>query len=458
MVIQQSLYSHTAWVEEISLSEKRAEMLTPSSGNLPPDQQESEKEVSLNECYLATTTWRMRSVSSESVFEYATALRLRTIVENIQLLESTMSQEMEAAEIEDVLRNKASEWFTFPESIETTDHFSAVWTWLRTALTSQQKRLEHTWQEPGVLGLKLQPLREQEGDVLHGCVVVSVDSQGLPENLLGMDICEINGIKINFQTYHDILSLITTAKRPLNIKFRKLSEENEKYLAYFSSPLSSARFMLPEVPGPCTVKEEEATSTSTETEIVNVLEKKEVSPKTEIEESVISACLENERENIYHAENNKDPLLGWKDPEKKKGGIIVTKRDGGGNVYGYMGRCKVLATAEQIMAAIHDPTVTAPAVTECLDTISDPWMAEEKVKATRSNIYLEWIDPRVNMPIIAPISKRDFVVGSHSAYVPGVAKDPKGMLFPCTLRVLSLFIIEGQEEAQGRASFEAFQN
>ena len=41
-------------------------------------------------------------------------------------------------------------------------------------------------------------------------------------------------------------------------------------------------------------------------------------------------------------------------------------------------------------------------------------------------IVVEWVDPAVALPAIVPVSKRDFVVGTHAVYLPHGGKDTEG--------------------------------
>lgn len=130
---------------------------------------------------------------------------------------------------------------------------------------------------------------------------------------------------------------------------------------------------------------------------------------------ILQSCLENEAAVLYLSQNYKKE--GWGNAEKKKGGINILKKDCGGKAYGYMARCRVFAAPEMIMAAIHDAGVAAPEFKELLHVMEwdESTETSESPGTERSCVVVEWVDPRVKIPLLIPVSKRDFVVATHSA-------------------------------------------
>jgi len=79
---------------------------------------------------------------------------------------------------------------------------------------------QHTWAEPGPLGLTLS-MRPRDRTERSGVSVKLVKGEGLPADLAGLKLVEVNATSIADSTYDEALAIIKAAGRPLTIKFAK---------------------------------------------------------------------------------------------------------------------------------------------------------------------------------------------------------------------------------------------
>ena len=79
--------------------------------------------------------------------------------------------------------------------------------------------MDHTWEEPGPLGLEL----EEHGadDTSPGGVKVSaVTKEAIPAHLAGLNVEKVNGEDVSKASYTEAMAKIEAAGRPLTLSFK----------------------------------------------------------------------------------------------------------------------------------------------------------------------------------------------------------------------------------------------
>ena len=84
----------------------------------------------------------------------------------------------------------------------------------------QRVTLDHTWEEPGPLGLELEEHRADETTSPSGVKVSAVTKEAIPAHLAGLHVEKVNGEDVSKASYTEAMAKIEAAGRPLTLSFK----------------------------------------------------------------------------------------------------------------------------------------------------------------------------------------------------------------------------------------------